>query len=221
MRELNLALASISMGLAVPASAGVVYDNGTPNGTSGNFATSWVQAEDFSFASGTSVQGAGVFIATFGAPWDGSFTYYLFADSGGSPGAVLASGSVSPTVAPTGYTSITPGDTSLFTFDFNSPFDAAGGTTYWLGIHAAGDFNSIDGPYWSNTAGNGTSTGHESQGGTFDNWSDNGTEHAFYLTGLVSGVPEPSTWAMIILGFGVAGMGLRRSRAKRDALAIA
>ena len=216
MRQVNLLLASICMGLTVPASASVVYDNGTPNGSVGNEATSWVQAEDFSFAGATSIGGAGVYIEVPGgiASWDGSFTYYLFADSAGSPGALLASGSPSPSVALSGFSG-----TYLFTFDFNSAFSAAAGTTYWLGIHPAADFNSRDEVYWADTAANGTSNGHESSGGTFDNWADNDAEHAFYLTGLTSGVPEPSTWAMMILGFGVAGVGLRWGRAKRRAVA--
>jgi len=216
MRRLNLLLASICLGLAVPAGASVVYDNGTPDGNGGNYATEWVPAEDFSFAGATSVGGAGVYIGfvTDITAWDGSFTYYLFADSGGSPGAMLASGSVSPTVTLTGFDAGF-GNAYLFAFDFNSAFDAAAGTNYWLGFNAAGDFNTLDGPFWASTAGNGTSAGHESEGGTFDNWADNEIEHAFYLTGLTSGVPEPSTWAMMILGFGVAGLSFRRSRAER------
>lgn len=42
-----------------------------------------------------------------------------------------------------------------------------------------------------------------------------GDDNIFLATFLVSSaVPEPSSWAMILVGFGVAGMGLRRSRAK-------
>lgn len=33
------------------------------------------------------------------------------------------------------------------------------------------------------------------------------------------GVPEPATWAMLVLGFGVAGSALRRSRSVRANLA--
>jgi PEP-CTERM motif-containing protein len=220
MRKLDLLLASICMGIAVPANAGIVYDNGTPNGTGGNLSGAWVQAEDFSFGSATNVDGAGIYIGTVSdiAAWDGSFTYYIFSDSGGSPGALLASGSVSPTVTPTGFPD-SFGNAYLFAFDFNSAFDASGGAIYWLGIHTAADFNSNGDLFWANTDNNGTATGHESFGGTFDNWSDNNKEHAFHLTGLTSGVPEPSTWAMMILGFGAAGVALRRRRAVKLALA--
>jgi PEP-CTERM motif-containing protein len=35
------------------------------------------------------------------------------------------------------------------------------------------------------------------------------------------GVPEPATWAMMVLGFGVAGAALRRSRRRQQSFAIA
>ena len=34
-------------------------------------------------------------------------------------------------------------------------------------------------------------------------------------------VPEPSTWAMLIVGFGAVGMGMRSSRRRETALAAA
>jgi hypothetical protein len=40
-----------------------------------------------------------------------------------------------------------------------------------------------------------------------------------YTTGDPPGVPEPATWAMMLLGFGVAGTALRRSRRKNGMIA--
>jgi hypothetical protein len=45
-------------------------------------------------------------------------------------------------------------------------------------------------------------------------WIDN---VEFVRTNVSSLVPEPATWAMMIAGFGLAGVGLRRSRAQRQA----
>lgn len=42
---------------------------------------------------------------------------------------------------------------------------------------------------------------------------------ALYTTGTPPGVPEPATWAMMLLGFGAAGTALRRSRRKTGMLA--
>ncbi len=55
-------------------------------------------------------------------------------------------------------------------------------------------------------------TGSESDGGAFNNWDNNGQQHAFYLTG-AGGVPEPATWGLMLTGFGLAGSALRRRRA--------
>lgn len=48
----------------------------------------------------------------------------------------------------------------------------------------------------------------QNQGWTLD------TAHIFQLTGLAA-VPEPATWAMMLLGFGVVGAATRRARASK------
>ncbi len=45
-----------------------------------------------------------------------------------------------------------------------------------------------------------------------------GTRNLSTFTGAVSAVPEPATWAMMIIGFGAAGAAIRR---RRDAFAVA
>ncbi|MEG3174713.1 PEPxxWA-CTERM sorting domain-containing protein [Sphingomonas sp. RB3P16] len=47
------------------------------------------------------------------------------------------------------------------------------------------------------------------------------TTNSFEIDNIVSAAPEPATWAMMILGFGFAGMGLRSSRRSRGKLALA
>lgn len=200
--------------LAVPAAqATIIYNNGSPTASSGNEATWWVQAQDFSFAAGATVGGAGVYLAGYrgiGA-WDGAFRYWIFADGGGKPGTILATGSVTPTVTNSGILWCCGGNAFLFAFDLASPFNAAAGVTYWLGIHAAKDFNSRDEIYWVTTDANATASGQESFLGTFTNWRSNRQEHAFYLTGLREvGVPEPATLGL--LGLGLLGLGLAARR---------
>ncbi|MBT9474077.1 MAG: PEPxxWA-CTERM sorting domain-containing protein [Phenylobacterium sp.] len=39
-----------------------------------------------------------------------------------------------------------------------------------------------------------------------------------FTTGLSSAVPEPATWAMMIVGFGAAGSMVRSARRRRGAI---
>jgi len=216
MKSGMIALAGcVALGLAVPAMAATVYDNGLPNTSDGNDATEWVQADDFSFGALTTITGAGVYLAGFDGigTYDGGFQYYLFADAGGLPGAILQTGDVSPAISDSGLPWCCGGNAYLFAFDFDTAFDAAAGTTYYLGIHAAGagDFGRDD-IHWVTTGANGTNPGLESDLGTFDNWASNANEHAFYLVGDTGAVPEASTWLMMIGGLAAVGVAMRRRR---------
>lgn len=218
MRSGVIALATCAaLALTAPATAVTVYDNGLPNTVDGNDATEWVQAEDFSFGSATTITGAGVYLAGFDGigTYDGGFQYYLFADGGGIPGAVLQTGDVSPVITDSGLPWCCGGNAYLFAFDFDTAFDADAGAIYYLGIHAAnaGDFGRDD-IYWVTTDLNATNPGVESDFGTFDNWFTNFNEHAFFLTGgdVVPDVPEASTWLMMIGGLAAAGAAMRRRR---------
>ena len=62
------------------------------------------------------------------------------------------------------------------------------------------------------------------------NWNDQSFDTGLAFSGaqvptapvvLTSGVPEPASWAMMLLGFGVAGAGLRFVRRRKRATAIA
>lgn len=166
-------------------SMGVVYDNGftDPATGNGNEMSGWVQADDFELASPALL--TGIFVEWFEltqGTWHGQVQWFLFEDDAGSPGALLHQGS--------GYNR----STVLFAtdqgwywkrtaVDFDRGVGLSAGTRYWIGLHwgPPGDFVA-DGVFWANTeiGGFGTS-GHESSGGTFDNWNDNGYHRAFKI----------------------------------------
>lgn len=204
-------LGAFCLGTAAHADT-VVYDNGSLTISGGNETVAWVQSENFTLSANTAITGAGVYLAAHAGitSWDGSFQYYIFADASGIPGGILASGSTTPAVTDSGFSWCCGGD--AYKFAFNIPvFNAAAGITYWLGIHAGDPTNfNRDDVYWVSSTGNGSANGEESFGGTFNNWSDNGREHAFFLVNGVAAVPEPATWLLMLAGFGMIGFVARR-----------
>jgi hypothetical protein len=56
-------------------------------------------------------------------------------------------------------------------------------------------------------------------------WAGSGILPAAFLTvapaEITGAIPEPSTWAMLIVGFGAVGVGMRASRRRQTALAAA
>jgi PEP-CTERM motif len=92
---------------------------------------------------------------------------------------------------------------------------------YWIDLNISGPM-TLDGPSvgWGTTADNsgpGVSEGYNSSNPTdfffFPNNRDGG-EEAFQME--VASVPEPSTWAMMLMGFaGIGFSGYRRARGTR------
>lgn len=215
-------LAVALTGLATAAPATTLYDNGGPGGGSGNEATLWLQAENFVVAGGGGVSGAGVYLSDVSddgrAIWDGLgnvIQWFIFADDAGNPqdGAPLSSGtaqnlSITDTGLGNGFGS---GNIWLAEFDLGSIFAAVAGVQYWFGVHFDTDYADREEVYFVTTDASKPPTGHESLGGTLDNWSDNSQEHAFFLTGEdTPRIPLPATLPLALGA--VAGLGLLRIR---------
>ena len=219
MRRFGLAIIVAALGLAVAdgaANAAVIYDNGPPDHPVINWVSASVTVDDFTLGAGGAIGGAGIYL-THLANWDGTLDYFVFADDGGSPGAVLSSGSgQNATMTDTGGSLGGLFDIFLVEFDLESVFDAVAGTTYWLGIHLADDFDWRNPVYWATTAANGTSSPQHSRGGTLDNWTGfnwpyGPQDQAFFLTsGEPVTVSEPS--GLALLGAGLVCLGLIRVR---------
>jgi hypothetical protein len=219
MRSRNFAVAAVALtaiAVASIASAATVYN--TPKTTPGDQAYGDVLGSDFTVnASGLKVTDLGAFDSTkAGIGTDVSVGLYNLTTS-------------TWVIAP---------------IDFNGTADPSGNSYVWKAISpytlTDGDeysvvglgFNSIDQNFNTNISGqNGLSPiTFDSFGGELTNgWSRYGGggnpsasivfpySSAFGAGSLaIGGVPEPATWAMMLLGVGMIGGGLRMARRKND-----
>lgn len=210
------AAAALYLAMGTPGvAATVIYDNGGPNRSGGTEMSNTILAQDFMLAAPQALTSA-VFhaVGLDNAISTAALRYSIFADNGGTPGAVVASGSaVNKLVKATGEQAL-GGEEYKVSFAFESAVVAAADTVYWLGLR----FGDSDVPlniYWSTTAFNDTALGMELFSG---GWSGNTQEHSFSLGVGTSAVPEPAAWALMISGFALSGVALRRRRAASPAL---
>lgn len=207
-----LTVLSIAAATAVPAHA-QLYDNGAPNTGFGNEFTRWIQAQDFSLGSGatlTAVRFWAFGLSSTGSEYAGSIAWQIYGDGGSRPGALLFSGSASPTVT------ANPGGSccgASFQLDFALPNVALGAGTFWLGLHN-GPLSGTDRRdfYWQPTAANATLRGWEDVAAFDGDWVENGREHAFQLYGTTAVIPEPATVVLLGSGLGLVGLVARRRR---------
>ncbi len=138
--------------------------------------------------------------------------------SEGNGGALVASGSGTPTVTATGRSAF--GYTE-YNVDIAVAFDLAPGM-YWLSVQPIG---SGDGArsFESNTDGTNAVGVHTANldfftsgtfGANFSNANGYGSFPTFSsgVEGTAGGAPEPAAWAMMLVGFGGLGAAMRRQR---------
>ena len=188
------------------ANAQQIFNGGGPNQASGNEMAGWLQAEDFVLGSNQTLASVRFWTIEAAGAWQGTLDWWVFNDSSG-PSSIVASGSATNiSRTPTGNNGLFGFlDEHVYTFDLDNAVALSGGSTYWLGLHAGGDY-SQDLIYWETTGGGFGSVGFESNGGTMNNWVGNNQQHAFELYA----VPEPGTF--IVVGVGLAGLAVARRR---------
>lgn len=218
---------AIAMFTATPSLAEVVYSQaGTqacnPSCWTSNLATAggFRAFDNFTLSSAaniTSVTWQGIYIpnpATGGPPspntinWDIGF----YSDSGNFPGTALYSANNVPaanvTATQIGTGTFGAASVNLYSFSYTLPsvFAAAAGTQYWFSpvAHSA-TFN----PFFSWSPATNAVDGRTAQIDSGNNTFIRPNDRAFSLT---ASVPEPSSWALLILGFGLVGANVRRIR---------
>ncbi len=207
------AMAALSAGTG--AHAAVVFNNGSPDLVSGVNMNANAVAEDFTLAASTTLTNIR-FFSLMGTPADysGTIGWRILGDAGGSPGAALASGSVSPALTATG--GVTGFGAEEYVFDIALSQALTAGT-YWLELSGlALDPVDPSDMMWSTTG-----TGQGAQAKYFDTdlsqWFSAAQNLAFVLDGSIDtpppppppGVPEPTPLALAMLGLALAG-ALRR-----------
>lgn len=110
----------------------VIYDNGAPNHVDGNNIAYFIGAEDFTLNSSQTITAVRAWLLG-NSGYAGSIAWAIYANSGNSPGAVLASGASPATFTATGFVSNQGAPEYQMDFPI-TPFTAAASTTYWLGI---------------------------------------------------------------------------------------
>jgi hypothetical protein len=157
-------------------------------------------ADSFSVPSGGKINqaswyGASFFNTTF-SPFNIEF-YVNVSDF--LPGTLLAHDIVTPTIVDTGLLNSVSNHVLQFTADIPG-FAVAAGTTYYFSVSDRGQENFV----WANS--NLPSGSFSKVGADFFAVENTArSSQAFTLSSVNPAVPEPSTWAMMILGF--AGVG--------------
>jgi len=198
-RVFKIALATAALGLAAtttPASAAVLVADGITYSLTLDSITNGGLTGDFTLA----ISGINTASDTEGGRT--GITAFAFTDV--TPGDIVSGTSSGFTWMDGGLSaSGCDGSGGFFCFA-NSGYTLPGGSTA-----------SIDFSITSNTT------------GSFASWAPDfkidwaGTNNHYDLVSLpipVNGVPEPATWALMMLGFGGIGMALRRSRRRSGAL---
>jgi hypothetical protein len=214
------AAAFAAAGLAsVTANADVLYDNisATSNGAVSLSASAGLY-DSFSTGSfSTFTLSSVTFLLKASNPTDGfTFTFGLLSNSSGnSYGALLAKS------APY-QDSVLSTSLSEFTGQLTTPYTLAAHTRYWIQLAGEGDNggfppgSSVD---WSQSFSGGVGINGEY------NWNYelggflNSADHPPYQM-QIAGAPEPSTWAMLILGFCGLGFLAYRGKAKTALSAV-
>jgi hypothetical protein len=172
---------------SVPAysQAVLLFDNGPMDYVNGFEMTEWTEAEDFEvpFSSIATrvVFGMGDTTCTFPANWDGHLRWWIHLDSGGLPGAVVATGFAQEVNATLDFDNCPLAAWYDVSFKFGQMPQLTVGVRYWLALHMAADWSARDNLYWATTSPGNFSFGAASHWGT-QPWEYTGMHFAFRIS---------------------------------------
>ncbi|MGH6992800.1 MAG: choice-of-anchor R domain-containing protein [Caulobacteraceae bacterium] len=186
--------------VTVSAGAATLYDNigATPYDAEAIEAYGPLAAS-FSTSSATTLTGVEVLLYLPEDP-AATTTVDLLADNSTSPGTLIATlGTIDDSM-------LNGGDNPV---SLATDQALAADTRYWIELTSNDDAISWD--YAANPSGPGVAGEYwsDNRGVTQNGYDDNGP-FQMDLTAGAAGVPEPATWALMVLGFGALGWALRR-----------
>lgn len=215
--SVSSALLIVATGLTSSATAAVIFNNGSPQlipvpaqgalfADPGNANYSGA-ADDFSLASGQNVIRDIHWWGTYGVTPSDAFAINIYNDSAGTVGSLNTAVSISSLQRTD--TGLTINGREMYLYDaVVSDITLTAGTTYWLGIANTSGGTGSNAWAWVDSANSGGNARQYSISNAA--WGNSsGKSLAFNLTNTV--VPEPSTFALILLGLmGVSFVALRK-----------
>lgn len=211
----NMGLAALLLTAAASVlPAATVFDSGGPDGVSGGSISGLVYASSFTLSSASTLQGliffGSAFVNDVPSQFSGTIGFRILADSAGNPGSSLALGSDAGVVLVDNGT-FNDG-TKEYRFLVNLGSIALGAGTYWLALHegvmgAANDGTII---FWNTTGSTLSQVQSTSDLNGLTGYAATRGSLSFQLLDAPAhGVPEPSSWALML---GAGAMLTRRLR---------
>ena len=217
LRFLANAVGAIAFGAAasvpIHVSATVLFDNGPGlPGVGGPDITRNVSADDFLLSQSGTIRGGSFYYTVPGDFMPPSpISYFIYSSTYKNeyqqPGALLSSGTLTITaITPVNYSGLPYATRYLADFTLDTPFAAKGGDLYWFALTSKAPEQIL---WTTSNFRSPTATWNHHNSDTPGQWWRSDYERAFTLTG---SVPEPATWAMMIVGFGAVGSVVRARR---------
>jgi len=214
MKTLFGSVAALALALAAGhAGASAIYSNGPYNGTIEGLTISDPYSVADSFYVGTSADAVGVNFVSWNIEEDPplSVTWTLTSGNPLSGGAFTVLGTGTESVSPVFLETNSQGF-QLYSNTFYFPgVSLTGGNYYWLELSGATDTTG-DAEYWDQN--NGASVAWQEEEGNpgfaLANYYTPGSDSETFS--ILSSVPEPATWTLMLAGFAGLGAALRTRR---------